>query len=389
MRSSFLLATAGIALLLCTAVSFGQYGQEPTDRIFVAYKLTAAQEAQFNVATSGASEFWGLLTGCSAIDYIYITPQNNGLNRTDGTGPVFTGEDDAQLTVYLAYGDSGLYFYFKVQDNNWVDYQVDCGGNPFGCTGDWANDAIDFALDPLAPEVHTLASFPLGNGWTKECAQYQLRFGGSEAPTFMRFNFWDNNYDGAVGVDPIKWQNFLFADAAGTYGILNKIVSTADDNIRIQEWLIPWRTVGNPEKTPVGACPAEGAMISAYFGYNDVDGDAVSQANLKELRTGTGDQMNAIRLDNGIQDSWSTILFGPSLTTQNESAQCGMAGVRLPGTAQHQVVDGKIVRTEYYGLNGQRLTVRNGKLMTSPHSVVIERKIFANGVVTPKMIVTK
>jgi hypothetical protein len=377
MKVNLVLTATGLFLLLCTTVSFGQdYGCNPTDRTFIAYKLTHAEETQFNVANTGASDFWNLMINCNAIDFVYLSPQNNGL-----AGVVFNGEDDAQLTVYLAYGDSGMYFYFKVEDNNWVDYQIDCGPSPFGCTGDWANDAIDFALDPIAPDVHTLASFPINNGWTKECAQYQLRFGGSEAPTFMRFSFFDANWDGSVGVDPIKWQSFLFADAASTYGLLNKIISTADNNTRIQEWRIPWRTIGNPEATPVNACPSEGTIISAYFGYNDVDGDAVSQANLKELRTGTGDQMNAIRLGNGIMDTWSSILFGPALDARTSIAS------HQP--YMNRIVNTKVLRTEYFGLNGQRLAVRNGKPVAPAHTLVIERKIDVNGVAYPHMIVTK
>jgi hypothetical protein len=391
MKSNFLLACAGVFLLLCTAISFGQYGCDPTDRTFVAYKLTPDEEKQFNVADVASSPFWSKMIDCGNIDHIILTPSNNGL-----VGVKFPGEDDAQLTTYIAYGDSGMYFYFKVQDNNWVDYQLGCtaGGGFTWCTGDWANDAIDFGIDPFAPDQHTLSSFQLcatctgGNGWTKTCAQYQLRFGGAEAPTQMQFNFFDNAWDGLDVYKAIKWQGFTFAVAASTYGILNKIIPTSQSNVRVQEWRIPWRSLGNPEQTPVGQIPAIGGKISGYFGYNDVDADATSQSGVKELRTGTGDLMNAVTLPSGIKDSWSTVLFGPAMDTQSASGNCSTIGVRQPDYMMH-VAGAKIVSSEYFSVNGQHLAVRNGKPIVPAHTLVIERKIDVNGVVYPHMIVVK
>jgi hypothetical protein len=381
MRSKLLMATAGVFVLLCTVVSYGQYGSDPTDRNFVAYKLTTAQEAQFDPTALAASPFWSKAVDCPSVDYVFVSPANNGVTT------VFTGEDDAQLTVYTAYGANGLYFYFKVMDNMWVDYQVDCGGNPFGCTGDWANDAIDFALEPTTYASLTPTMFPLNNGWSQDCAQYQLRFGGAEAPTFFRFNYWNSTWDGVDASLAISWTGITFADAQSRYGIRNKIIPTTQSNVRVQEWLIPWHAVGNPEGTPVGAMPAVGASICAYYGYNDVDADATSQSGLKELRSGSGDQMNcAVRLPDGRLDSWSTVLFGPALDDQAASATppCLQSSIRNQNMVSHSAFNGQY-RADYYGVNGQRLTTRNGKLIN--HGLAIERKTYSNGAVVPMKVV--
>ena len=277
---------------------------------------------------------------CDSIDYIHLTPFHNAW---DTSITHFTGDTDAQIWVYLAYGDSGVYFYFQVEDNNWLEYQVDCD-NIFDCAGEELYDAIDFALEPTSPNQLTKAMCFLNNGWTKTCAQYVLRFGGQEPPIFLFFNYYNKNWNGIDSSQAINLsRGIMFNDAISQYGILNKIVPTNATDLRIQEWFIPWRAIGNPEQQPMVSCPNVGTKISAYFGYNDVDASNYDQ--VKELCTGNGDLTNCtVRLPNGRLDSWSTILFGPSLDSMTTA-------VKYKQPAQHIPVNAKIICTEYFTLN--------------------------------------
>lgn len=49
----------------------------------------------------------------------------------------------------------------------------------------------------------------------------------------------------------------------------------------------------------------------------------------------------------------------------------------------------KIVRTEYYNLNGQRLTVKNNKPVAPVNTIIIVRKIDVNGMVYPAKMIVK
>jgi hypothetical protein len=370
--------------MFCATVSGDQYGCDPTDRTFVAYRLCPVEEATFRITDYALSSFWYRMLDCPTVDYIYISLLNNGVADTG-----LTNEDDANITVYLAYGDSGLYIFYKVADNCWV--------NP-ALPGAWVNDAADFSLDPIAPNARTPQSFPVSNdyGTTKTSARYLLQF-GTFAPANMWYCFLDPLWQSSGNPDSaINWNTAFISieTAQSQHGITGSIkpVVQGYENIRLQEWRIPWRSIGNPNAHGLGQCPNLDDQISAYFGYNDVDTTATATSAVKKLRTGSGDYTSYPGTTP--IDPWSTILFGPNMDERTSNCLmhkgrrsfmikadgCAIS-VRQPQLAD-QFPDSKIARIEYFNLSGQRLNMRNNKPTPSINAIIIERKTRVNGIVS-------
>ncbi|MDD5675295.1 MAG: hypothetical protein PHC61_14085, partial [Chitinivibrionales bacterium] len=256
------------------------YPPDVTDFVLVAYQLSAAQESEFSTTDGIRSPFWNAWDVCTdKLDYQYCDPSCCAGGTVPMVGPL-----DCQLTVYAAYGQTGVYLYLKVEDDSWVDYQ-NVVNNQYGDYSQWANDAADLYFDnqPSSTIFDAMtAGTALGVGSkTPSTRQYLLRFGGSTPPTAMYINEFNPAYLTDETLQAFTLTPHTFADAAATLGIRNEIIGQSSGNTRVQEWIIPWSQVGNPGLASV---PNLGTMTACNFGYNDVDVGMTS--GVKALRVG-------------------------------------------------------------------------------------------------------
>ncbi|MDD5675396.1 MAG: hypothetical protein PHC61_14595, partial [Chitinivibrionales bacterium] len=130
---SLLVATGLISIVNAQSV----YPPDVTDFVLVAYQLSAAQEADFSTTDGIRAPFWNAWDVCTdKLDYQYCDPSCCAGGTVPMVGPL-----DAQLTVYAAYGQTGVYLYLKVEDDSWVDYQ-NVVNNQYGDYSQWSNDAV-------------------------------------------------------------------------------------------------------------------------------------------------------------------------------------------------------------------------------------------------------
>ncbi|MDD5673200.1 MAG: fibronectin type III domain-containing protein [Chitinivibrionales bacterium] len=276
----------------------------------MAYKLSAAEEAQFSTTDGIASPFWAAWDSCpSNLDYQYCDPSCCAGGTVPMVGPL-----DAQLTVYAAYGQTGLYLYLKVEDDSWIDYHV-VANNQYGDYSEWANDAVNIYLDNQ-PSSAIYAAYDAGTALgvgtkTPSTRQYLLRFGGSTLPTAMYINEFNPAYLTDNTLAAFTLTPHTFANAAATLGIKNDIIGQISGNTRVQEWIFPWSQIGNPGLTAV---PTMGTMTACNIGYNDVDVGMTS--GVKALRVGkNGDPGGPCiaTCDPVNHPNWQNIQYGPML----------------------------------------------------------------------------
>jgi len=167
-----------LVCLLVAGASYGQTAPDLTDRTVVAYMLTADQEAQFDCSDGRTSAFWSEWStknagGTLMLDYIDLTVDNNGWNRAAVS---FTGSDDAEMIVRLAYGVNGLYVLNTVKDNLFME------------AADLGQDACDLMIDNLSSsDIAAGLSFEMyvqPSWWTVTytCKQFQISMGGAQLP---------------------------------------------------------------------------------------------------------------------------------------------------------------------------------------------------------------
>jgi hypothetical protein len=100
----------------------------------------------------------------------------------------------------------------------------------------------------------------------------------------------------------------------------------------------------------------------------------------------TGVQTCALPISFTAKD-YTTANFTPRSPIVNVFPWEGTTGVN-PKTVQAAGM-GKIVRTEYYNLNGQRLASRNGTVIAPANSIVVAHRTDGNGIVHSSRIMIK
>ncbi len=233
-----------------TAVA-GNAAAAPDDAVLVVYGLSAEQEKQFDGSDRKLSPFWQLLGDTH--DRIAMTQKRNAPQPNNFS---IVQNHDARLKIKAARSAAGLYLYFEVMDNRFVD------------VADMDNyyhyDALDVLLDSRSAQE-------IGAGdinrtfviryWsiTLTTVQYQVAFGETVPPAVFRRSFadpWDMNYS-ALTIEEGKQRHGIEIDHA----VIDKFT-------RAQEWFIPWSEAGNgglPEEPPMGA------RLGFSPGYNDHD----------------------------------------------------------------------------------------------------------------------
>ena len=321
----------------------------PTDFVLVAYQLSAAQESQFSNTNGAESAFWKLLTlNTTTIDYMLQTPSDNGR-----AGAGFEDEYDARLSIWAAYGVTGLYLYYEVVDNDFVDAVSQRL---------WANDAIDFFLDGenSTQDFVTDPTLFYVSKITQSTVQYQFSFGGIEAPTNFIFSHLNPAWDGiTLTADAsIIHETKTFLEGEGM-GIFMEAFPGSSAVTRMQEWLIPWSKVSDAGIT----MPSINDKIAAVFGYNDVDGD-MTGTSVDQLRWKMSDPW-------GADDCWGDIEFGGPLAD--------IVAVLNPNYKSN-ARNGKVLGSEFYSVIGKKLPVVNGKVVAPRNSIIIERQLTSTGI---------
>ncbi len=239
-----------LSMLLC--IAGGVYGQiGSSDSVLVARQLTVEEESMFR-RDGRPSPFW-MRWNADSIDM--MAPANCYPDRCG-----FTGIEDARVAVKAAWSRKGLYLYLCVRDDRWVE-RTDAE--------DWGADVLDMYLDSQdARSIFTCTDCLMGlyASTLTYCTQmFQTWIGAPQQPQRFRYAYYDENL--------WSWQTVeLTYDAAEVLYSISMDVAGAGTGARMQEWFIPWSSLGCgiQEGTTL-----VGKRIAFTAGYNDKDGDNV------------------------------------------------------------------------------------------------------------------
>ena len=274
-----------------------------------AYELTTKQEEWFDKTDRVPSRFWRAWEVVEVADELHLDHNDVSWNSSE---PIYSA-DDATLYMKFAYGNEGLYVLFEVTDDDWHPVLSDAA-DIF-----WQYDVCDLYLSQYSSEemygstgehFYNLRYSQLGAG----TAQMLVTFGGNEPVDFFYYN---------VAQPPTKEdpgpQNFMernqltYADAEAEFGIQVELLPPleGEENIRRQEWLIPWGIIGG---VPGTTRRQSGDRLGFGGGYNDFD---MTQTNVSRLRWRNGTDpwahCGGLQPDSSYEgrsiDAWGDILF--------------------------------------------------------------------------------
>jgi hypothetical protein len=213
----------------------------------VAHGLTAEQEIGFSQKTGQPASFWRSLPA----DAVVLDAKNSG---AEGSAFSIVHNADINVTVKAAHSRRGLYLYFEITDDRFIDSI----GESYNST-----DAIEVLLDGQSSAVintpEKTAFLNPGWGLTLSTRQYQVATGGVQWPTAMRRNLpspWDMAY-----------KTWSLADAKQRFGIVVRH-SKQGRMKRVQEWFLPWSELSGGTLADE---PAVGTALGLALGYNDQD----------------------------------------------------------------------------------------------------------------------
>jgi len=360
-----------IFIVFFASAIFSYTAPNPHDSILVSYKLTPEQE---RASTYGENPFWKTIQD-KGLDSIYLIPSLNS-----SLSSVFTNDQDAQIVIYSAYGDSGIYFYFEAEDDRWDDIPnwdfspITCDYK--GCTNP---DEIEFALDRYSseymyshPSSFYLRSSDSNNSFTKTTINYQMMIGTgiTDPPYFVDITnlnpAWDSMSSSHTAQASLQLKEFYFHENGLQ---IDEWADSSLPNWRVSEWFIPWNKFSNKGIT----MPDIGDKKAAIFGYKDSDNPGpLCYPCYKELWWRKGGPFG------GAPDNrpWGDIEFGPYL----DSVPANGVINRIPTQRGF-----KPYGTELYNLLGRKVS----NISPAGHSVIIERGIDASGnvMVRKKLIV--
>ena len=330
---------------------------DPTDAILVAYPLTAGNAATFwtSMAADTVASFW--YTDWATRDYIDMNTANNSYPGRNG----WTSWTDAEMWVYAAADQYGLYMYVLVEDNVFVDPTTD----------DWFWDGTDACIDLMSsdsiiaagPTADILVNTAWNFGLTFTSQQFQVWVGAASShPTGMKYNFYDPAY--------FDWtyNDVNIADLPGQYNGMQVAVVNIDETHKAQQWFIPWTALG-VTGLPVGASVA-GKRFAYESGYNDVDAATATGADVKCLRWLKGDPFGPGTSVAANEAFWGNIQVADEMT--DPVAQSGTK-VKLHANAMPKI---GVVRTELYNLKGERIAASSH---IAKNTMLIQRQVLTNG----------
>lgn len=254
-------------------------------QVLTGYKLSADQEVMFNASDGEISAFWHAWDDPDVVlDHIELNCTYNGNylgNEYSDVG--FTDEEDARMWVRAAWGENGIYLYFEVRDDQFVDHAVTRShgdGTPHtAAEASWYNDAMDLYFDKFSTEMlygtqEVLFINYKFNRVTINMRQVQYQFGsmGSVPETFS-YNEVIKDPDGLYLFTEDRDFTFERAETEAD-GLIAEIIAGSDkgldDVTQVMEWYFPWSQVGANGGTDA---PSAGESKSVAFacGYNDAD----------------------------------------------------------------------------------------------------------------------
>ncbi len=345
--------------------------------ILFSYHLTDTLAAQFDPRDGAISAFWEYWeSDPERFDFIELNNQYPGCSwerSVDGWSSIF----DAHMTVRSAWNSAGLYLFFKVTDDQFVNNSVQCMDDACAenepLTFQWANDAMDMYLDKHSTHVHAAAEqlfYDPKKRITSKTIQFVYQFGADQAANkFLMVKTMDDN------TRPERWLTFDQA-AAELSGLAGETV-VVNEEIKIQEWFIPWELLDKQSPEP----NTPGSRIAFCCGYNDADGGTTGFDALR-WRNAADPTKRVPKPGGGAHvptESWGDIQF---LADGLDVQYADMS------RRQNPFVSGTLHEIEYYDMRGRLLRTRKanaqGNLQSaqpslSTHAIILERIRYTNG----------
>jgi hypothetical protein len=209
--------------------------------------LSAAQEKRFGEQDGKLSPFWQEVG-----PELRLNAKENA--DTAGAFSIVTLAD-AALRAKAAHSARGLYLFFEVTDNHFMECDP---ANYFSV------DALDVMLDchpsaRITDTAHDTQLICQGWGLSLTTKQIHVAFGNRTLPPFFLRNFadpWD-----------FTQHRCTFEEARRHLGIDIRFVKLSK-LVRAQEWFLPWCEVGTGVLTQE---PPVGTKVAFALGYNDTD----------------------------------------------------------------------------------------------------------------------
>jgi hypothetical protein len=345
-----------------------------------AYELTTEQEEWFDANDNVPSRFWKAWEVVETADQLYLDHNDPHIDTEE---PINSAED-ANIYLKFAYGNEGLYVLFQVTDDDWNPVLSDAPSQF------WKYDVCDLYLSQYSAEdmyansgeyFHNLRYSQLGLG----TAQMLVTFGGNEPVDFFYYN---------VAGEPTKEDpgpnNFMqsnkttFADAEAMWGIKVELLPAleGEENVRRQEWLVPWGVIGG---VPGTTRRTSGDRLGFGGGYNDFDATAIAPSRLR-WRNGADPYYHCggLQPDDTYEgrsvDSWGDILFDKKVDELLSENNVEMpeayepSNIRSPGFRLHSSADGVAAQRRYYTPDGRLI----GATIKNQSGIALER-IMRNG----------
>jgi len=340
-----------LAVTLFVVNSLYAQGYDPNDDVLTFLPITASQKAEFGTDDGVVSDFWTNNWTSDLID------MNTSLNSYPGREP-WSGSDDARVTVKAVADEEGMYFYFKVTDDIWVD--------PVAANDGWKYDAVDLMFDSKSSQeivdggdaIMVMPSW----GWslTFTSMQLQVFMGAASLPEAFKMNYYDNLF--------FTWSenNVSMDQSAFLYDGLSVEVIIEDNNNKTQEWFIPWSWVGGGGGV---SSVTAGQRFAFTCGYNDMDGDGASVGCLRWKNTDPfGPSPN--KTPSETVGSWGNLESKEAITVQQTSIFTSSARRHIPTAS-------KVMSKTYFNLRGEKLPMINNRVLTK--GMMIEKVQFVDG----------
>jgi hypothetical protein len=341
MKTFFALA----GLLFCAIETSATPVPNPTDAILVAYRLTPAQQDSFSTTDNKISTFW--TADWSGRDYIDMNTSDTfsvpGHNQWQGSG-------DCEMWVKAGADSMGLYLYFKVHDNVFVDSLM------YDSSVDCMETFIDLRpssdMANLTPDQLAMPQFPWAITITSQ--QFEAWMGPSKTPGRIRYS----NYDPLF----LAWTPSIeqLPDLPAIYNGMSIEMVTLSSSEKVQEWFIPWNYIGT-QGVPMGD-PLVDRRFAFTCGYNDKDNLTGPEKCIRWKKSDPFSSNESISMN---AQAWGDIYVqsdccDPYITNRFKPA-----------------IKNKILKKLYFDISGRQVTSYEAGL--SHTTVFIERKIFADG----------
>ncbi len=349
-----------------------------------AYEVPADKESYFDINDGQLSAFWLMwhMDGIDPLDKIDLNGEDHHVY-----GQKASSKEDGQLNVRFAYSDSGVYILYEVRDDNWVAYLDQA---------EYKNDAVElFGAQHSQQELYQegAALMPCMNDLatphqlTEGHFQLQVRFGGSQLVDKFNRNRWKPSLIGTSGYDCttghgdglIEYNSDLtFEDAQALYGIRIEII-LSDDAWRRQEWFIPWSSWGG--HAGLSGVPASN-KVAISVGYNDNDDGHTEGPTAMRWRL--ADPYRKVEDNNGAPvsaDAWGDLAFTDNLQTILDNAGKTWADVEGTGTINRAFSarnSGRIMKTEFFTVAGQKIKKVDGRLQAPASGLVLKKMTFSD-----------